>query len=91
MAKKSRRARLSPTQRYIPTPGGLAPNESDASTARPAQSPRAAPGPGRGSAGSRLGQNPEDYAHIYADLKRIGILAASILAVLIVLRIAVFY
>jgi len=39
---------------------------------------------------SRLGQNPEDYTHIRADLQRIGILAGSILAVLIALRIFIF-
>jgi hypothetical protein len=39
---------------------------------------------------SRLGQNLEDYAHIRADLRRIGILAGSILAILLALRIAVF-
>jgi hypothetical protein len=39
---------------------------------------------------SRLGRNPEDYAHIRADLQRIGILAGSILAVLLALRILVF-
>jgi hypothetical protein len=45
----------------------------------------------RGQTVSRLGQNPEDYAHIRADLQRIGILAGSILAILLALRIAVFH
>jgi hypothetical protein len=36
---------------------------------------------------ARLGQNPEEYAHIRADLRRIGILAGSILTVLLALRI----
>jgi hypothetical protein len=44
----------------------------------------------RSQAVSRLGQNPEDYTHIRADLQRIGILAGSILAVLIALRVLVF-
>jgi hypothetical protein len=39
---------------------------------------------------SRLGQNPDDYTYIRADLQRIGILAGSILAVLLALRILVF-
>ena len=84
MAKKSRRARLSPTQRYMPTPGAApAPGAQVAAPviARPAARPQAV---------SRLGQNPEDYAHIRADLQRIGILAGSILAVLVALRVLVF-
>jgi hypothetical protein len=83
MAKKSRRARLSPTQRYMPTPGAAAPRDEAAApvVARPAA---------RSQAVARLGQNPEDYAHIRADLQRIGILAGSILAVLVALRILIF-
>jgi hypothetical protein len=83
MAKKSRRARLSPTQRYMPTPGAAAsPGEAAAPVvARPAVRPQAV---------SRLGQNPEDYTHIRADLQRIGILAGSILAVLVALRVFIF-
>ena len=83
MAKKSRRARLSPTQRYMPTPGAVAPEGEAAApvVARPAPRPQAV---------SRLGQNPEDYTHIRADLQRIGILAGSILAILIALRVLVF-
>jgi hypothetical protein len=99
MAKKSRRARLSPTQRYMPTPGAPTPDEDAAPLARPTPTPRAgsqvpASPPSvrgaRGQAVSRLGQNPEDYAYIRADLQRIAILAGSILAILIALRIAVF-
>ncbi len=83
MAKKSRRARLSPTQRYMPTPGAAAPQGQAVApvVARPAARPQAV---------SRLGQNPEDYVHIRADLQRIGILAGSILAVLVALRIFIF-
>ena len=83
MAKKSRRARLSPTQRYMPTPGAAAPS-SEAATpvvARPAARPQAV---------SRLGEKPEDYAHMRADLQRMAILAGSILTVLVALRIFVF-
>jgi len=83
MAKKSRRARLSPTQRFMPTPGA------------PAGEPVAPPVAVRTASRatqvvSRLGQNPEEYAHIRSDLQRIGILAGSILAVLLALRILVF-
>ena len=83
MAKKSRRARLSPTQRYMPTPGAAAPEGEAAApvVARPAARPQAV---------SRLGQNPEDYTHIRSDLQRIGILAGSILAILVALRVLVF-
>ncbi len=87
MAKKSRRARLSPTQRYIPTPGQTLAEAPDAPVARPA--PTARPSV-RGPQVSRLGQNPEDYAQIRADLQRIGILAGSILTILVALRIFVF-
>ncbi len=87
MAKKSRRARLSPTQRYMPTPGAAPALES-----RQAAAPSAArPASRAGQVVSRLGQNPEDYAHIRADLQRIGIMAGSILAILIALRIFVFH
>jgi hypothetical protein len=85
MAKKTRRARLSPTQRYMPTPGAPAPAgapEGSASTVRPAARP--------GRTAVHLEQNPEEYAHIRADLQRIGILAGSILAVLVALRLLVF-
>ena len=83
MAKKSRRARLSPTQRYMPTPGAAAaPSQAAAPVvARPAA---------RSQSVSRLGQNPEDYTYIRADLQRIGILAGSILAVLVALRVFIF-
>ncbi len=85
MAKKSRRARLSPTQRFMPTPGASAPG------GEPAAAPTAArPAPRAAQPVSRLGQNPEDYMYIRADLQRIGILAGSILAVLLALRILVF-
>jgi len=84
MAKKTRRARLSATQRYMPTPGAPAPDQAGVPAPRPAPMPRAA------QSVSRLGQNPEDYTHIRADLQRIGILAGSILAVLLALRILVF-
>lgn len=83
MAKKSRRARLSPTQRYMPTPGAAAPQGE---TAAPAVARPAA----RAQAVSRLGQNPEDYVYIRADLRRIGIYAGFILAVLVTLRIFIF-
>jgi hypothetical protein len=100
MAKKSRRARLSPTQRYMPTPGTPAPDEARATVAPPtpalragSQMPASLPlvRGAKGQTVSRLGQNPEDYAHIRADLQRIGILAGSILAILLALRIAVFH
>jgi hypothetical protein len=83
MAKKSRRARLSPTQRYMPTPGAAAaPSQAAAPVvARPAA---------RSQSVSRLGQNPEDYTYIRADLQRIAILAGSILAVLVALRVFIF-
>jgi hypothetical protein len=83
MAKKSRRARLSPTQRYMPTPGAAAaPSQAAAPVvARPAA---------RSQSVSRLGQNPEDYTYIRADLQRIGIFAGSILAVLVALRVFIF-
>jgi len=86
MAKKTRRARLSPTQRYMPTPGAPAPAdapEASAPVARPVVRPA--------QTATRLGQNPEEYAHIRADLQRIAILAGSILAVLIALRIFIFH
>jgi hypothetical protein len=38
----------------------------------------------------RQGQNPAEYAYIRADLQRIGILAGSILAILVALRLLVF-
>ncbi len=88
MAKKSRRARLSATQRYIPTPGQTTVEAPNAPVARPA--PTARPPQVRGQIVSRLGQNPEDYVQIRADLTRIGILAGSILAILVALRILVF-
>ena len=83
MAKKSRRARLSPTQRYMPTPGAAAPPSEAAApvVARPAARPQAV---------SRLGEKPEDYAHMRADLQRMAILAGSILAVLVALRVFIF-
>jgi len=85
MAKKSRRARLSPTQRFMPTQGASAPG------GEPAAAPTAVrTAPRATQPVSRLGQNPEDYAYIRADLQRIGILAGSILAVLVALRILVF-
>lgn len=80
MAKKTRRARLSPTQRYMPTPG--APTPAEAPTARSAV--RAAP------TMARPEPNPEEYKYIASDLKRIGILAGSILTVLIALRLFIF-
>jgi len=85
MAKKTRRARLSPTQRYMPTPGGPAPAGAPESSA-----PAARPSVRASQPTTRLEQNPEDYAHIRADLQRIGILAGSILAILVALRIFVF-
>jgi hypothetical protein len=85
MAKKTRRARLSPTQRYMPTPGAPAPTGAPEDSAPVVRSAMRS-----GQTGARLGQNPEDYAHIRADLQRIGILAGSILAVLIALRIFIF-
>jgi hypothetical protein len=86
MAKKSRRARLSPTQRFMPTPGASAPAGEQAAAPTAMR-----PAPRVTQPVSRLGQNPEDYAHIRADLQRIGILAGSILAVLLALRILVFH
>jgi hypothetical protein len=83
MAKKSRRVRLSPAQRYMPTPGAAA---AEGQAAAPVVARQAA----RPQAASRLGQNPEDYTHIRADLQRIGILAGSILGVLVALRVLVF-
>jgi hypothetical protein len=85
MAKKSRRARLSPTQRFMPTSGASAPaGEQAAAPFAVRTAPRVT------QVVSRLGRNPEDYAHIRSDLQRIGILAGSILAVLLALRILVF-
>ncbi len=85
MAKKSRRARLSPTQRFMPTSGASAlSGEQAAAPVAVRTAPRVT------QAVSRLGRNPEDYAHIRSDLQRIGILAGSILAVLLALRILVF-
>jgi len=83
MAKKTRRARLSATQRYVPTPGAPTSEHPSAPVARPAPAPRAT------QTVSRLGQNPEAYAYIRADLQRIAILAASILAILAALRLLV--
>ncbi len=90
MAKKSRRARLSPTQRYMPAPGAAAPEAPDAPVARPAPAVRSPAPASRQQIVSRLGQNPEDYTHIKSDLRRIGILASSILAVLLALRVLIF-
>ena len=84
MAKKSRRIRLSPTQRFVPTSGASASAGGQAAAPALRTATRAT------QAVSRLGKNPEDYAHIRADLQRIGILAGSILAVLLALRILVF-
>ncbi len=84
MAKKTRRTRLSPAQRYMPTPGATAPEEASAPVARPAPSARAA------QPVVKLGQNPEEYAYIRTDLIRIGIFAGSILAGLVALRLLVF-
>ena len=78
MAKKTRRTRLSPAQRYMPAPGASAPEEAGAPVARAAQPI------------VKLGQNPEEYAYIRTDLTRIGIFAGSILAVLVALRLLVF-
>ena len=83
MAKKTRRARLSATQRYVPTPGAPTPDQPGAPAARPAPALRPT------QTVSRLGQNPEAYAYIRADLQRIAILAVSILAVLAALRLLV--
>ena len=83
MAKKTRRARLSAAQRYVPTPGAPTPDQPGAPAARPAPAPRANP------TVSRLGQNLEAYTHIRADLQRIAILAGSILALLVALRLFV--
>ncbi len=84
MAKKTRRARLSPTQRYIPQPGAVAPEAPAAPAARPAAAPS------RTQAISRLGKNPEEYSYIRTDLARIGILAGSIFTILVALRLFVF-
>jgi hypothetical protein len=84
MAKKTRRARLSPTQRYMPTPGAAAPEELSAPMARQAPGARGA------QSVAKLGQNAEEYAHIRADMIRIGIFAGSILAALVALRLLVF-
>jgi len=67
----------------MPTPGAAAaPSQAAAPVvARPAA---------RSQSVSRLGQNPEDYTYIRADLQRIGILAGSILAVLVALRVFIF-
>jgi len=81
MAKKTRRARLSATQRYVPTPG--APAQASAPVARPA--------PVRGQPALNPMQDEETYSYIRADLKRIGILAGSILAVLVALRLFVIH
>jgi hypothetical protein len=83
MAKKTRRARLSATQRYVPTPGAPTPDQPSAPAARPAPAPRPT------QTVSRLGQNLEVYTHIRADLQRIAILAGGILAFLAVLRLFV--
>ena len=87
MAKKSRRARLSPTQRFMPTSGASVPASAGGQAAAPVAVRTA---PRVTQAVSRLGRNPEDYAHIRSDLQRIVILAGSILAVLLALRILVF-
>lgn len=89
MAKKTRRARLSATQRYMPTPGAPAPEQTAAPMARPAPMPRESSL--RGQSALNPLRDEETLAYIRADLKRIGILAGSILAVLIALRILVFH
>lgn len=91
MAKKTRRARLSATQRYAPTPGAPTPDQPSAPDARPAPAVRPAPAPRATQTVSRLGQNLEAYTHIRADLQRIAILAAGILAVLVALRLFVIH
>ena len=67
----------------MPTPGAATPPSEVAApvVARPAARPQAV---------SRLGEKPEDYAHMRADLQRMGILAGSILAVLVALRVFIF-
>jgi hypothetical protein len=84
MAKKSRRVRLSPTQRYIPTPGAVAPEEARTPAESSAPSVRAAP------AVTHLDQGMKEYSHIRADLARMAILAGSLLAALFALRLLVF-
>jgi len=83
MAKKTRRARLSATQRYMPTPGAPAPEQASAPVARPA--------PVRGQPALNPMKDEETFSYIRADLKRIGILAGSILAVLVALRLFVIH
>jgi len=83
MAKKTRRARLSATQRYVPTPGAPAPEQTSAPVAREA--------PTRGQSALSSMKDEETFAYIRADLKRIGILAGSILAFLVALRLLVIH
>ena len=82
MAKKTRRARLSATQRYVPTPGAPALEQTGAPVAR-------AEAPTRGPSALSSLKDEETFAYIRADLKRIGILAGSILAFLVALRLLV--
>lgn len=78
MAKKTRRARLSATQRFIP------------GTATPAPALEPVSAPAAAHPAPRTENDAEAYAYITADLRRIAILAGSILTVLIALRVLIF-
>lgn len=82
MAKKSRRARRAAQRRIYPAqkaPSAL-PETTPVAVAPSARTTRAAPSPARPSLDLR-----EEYRYVYSDLKRIGLLAAGMFVLLIVL------
>jgi len=76
MAKKSRRAKKRAKRRTRPVVRPTQP----VSTPGPTVAPETAP-----LAEDKLAQLAEEYRYVYSDLKRIAILAGTILAVLIIL------
>ena len=76
MAKKSRRAKKRAKRRTRPVVRPTQP----VSTPGPTVAPETAP-----LAEDKFAQLAEEYRYVYSDLKRIAILAGTILAVLIIL------
>jgi hypothetical protein len=82
MAKKSRRPRSASPNRYsVPRPSAPPVGSAPATTApTPASRPR-----GSAAEPARKVDFAEEYRYVYQDLRRVGILAGTILFILIVL------
>lgn len=84
MAKKSRRERKRERQRQ--TQSKAPTTRTSAAKAKPAASVQIKQAPGKPTAAPIPGENfGEEYSYVIADLKRIGVLAAAMMGLLVAL------